>query len=282
MIYTYQSRANLATLRQVRFINRELRTIHRTGANKREYRPSNDDNLGPGATIDHEPRRVQTLNSKAKLPAKRNITGTPDELMEAREAEFTITDVWERSMRRDEAPFVFPVTRDPELEGCDDLLRARRRGYALVRYQPHYLTTLIRMRTPFLEKQSDKKKRGTRTSPDFSSPALTRSELRRRQTRAEARQNEDGISGILNLKSLWHERTDEDMAGTRADDESEQNEQPQVERRRTRSSARASRSDTVHVDKTCVCIFRSSLDVTRRQSSSSQYRHQPQTITHID
>ena len=160
LIYTYQSKANLATLRQVRFLNKELRAIHRPGANKYVYHPSPDDNLGPGATIDHEPRRVQTLNSKAKLRAKRNITGTPDELMEAREAEFTITDVWERSMRRDEAPFVFPVTGDPDLVGCDELLRARRRGYALVRYQPHYLTTLIRMRTPFLEKQDGKKRRG--------------------------------------------------------------------------------------------------------------------------
>ena len=225
LIYTYQSKENLATLRQVRFLNRELRAIHRPGANKRGYHPSSDDKMGIGSIIDHEPLHVATLRSKAKSRAKRTITGTPEELMEAREAEFDVTDVWKRSMRRDEAPFIFPVTSDPELEGCDDLLRARRRGYALVRYQPHYLTTLIRMRTPFLEKQNDRKRKGARTSPDFSSPALTRSELKKRQRRAENRRNDEGIHDVPNLEPLWREKRDDDTIEMQGDDESDSTEQ---------------------------------------------------------
>ena len=91
LIYAYQSKENLATLRQVRFLNRELRAIHRPGANKRGYHPSNDDKMGLGSIIDHEPLHVETLRSKAKSRAKRTITGTPEELMEAREAEFDVT-----------------------------------------------------------------------------------------------------------------------------------------------------------------------------------------------
>ena len=187
-------------------------------------------------------------------------------------------------MRRDEAPFIFPVTNDPELEGCDDLLRARRRGFALVRYQPHYLTTLIRMRTPFLEKQNAKKRKGARTSPDFSSPALTRSELKKRQRRAENRRNDEGIHDVLNLEPLWREKRDDDTIEVQADDESDSIERPRIERRRTRSSARADQSNIVQVEELNFVnseqVLAPRADKTRRHSTSTSRKrpHSPDEL----
>ena len=165
--------------------------------------------------------------------------------MEAREAEFDVTDVGERSMRRDEAPFVFPVTNDPELARCDDLLRAQRRGYALVRYQPLYLTTPIRMRTPFLEKQNDKKRE---EHERHRTSAAQRSELKNRQKRAENKKNEGAIHEALNLEPLWREQHNDDTVEMHADDESKLTEQPQVERRQTHCSAGINRLKIVQIE----------------------------------
>ena len=142
-MYCYESKANYDALVQVRRINANFRSIHVEGAGMKNYKLSEDDDVGLGTITDYEVCETPTQKQAREKRADDEKKGTVKELMEQRKQQLAGGDEWKTSMRRENAPATYPVSDDADLAAHPERAKARRRGYMAMRISQSYFRCVI-------------------------------------------------------------------------------------------------------------------------------------------